>query len=122
MIVMRRSIFMAMIFSLFLAACGRNSAALPPANPEQLRLDCIHLLSQPEGEIASDKWARSITALKPLEVSRDADHIVITQQHEDGRFSRGYYVYADPQTIPPGKGVWIQKTEWKGIYIYKTQY
>ncbi len=76
----------------------------------------------PKGPVAKDLWPRSVKALKPIRVELMADRITILLQHEDRRFSMGYDVYADPKTTPSTHGVWIQKTPWKGVFIYKTQY
>ena len=119
--VIRRNFFPVLVLSLLLAACGRK-ASTPPVSGEQLRLDCIRLLQLPEGEIPKDTWPKSVAELKPLKVERQSDRIAILQRHEDRKFSQGYYVFADPQSSPSTRGVWIQRTEWKGVFIFKTQY
>jgi hypothetical protein len=117
-----RGFFLLIGASLLLASCSRE--VFPPIKEgEALRKDCIHLLEQfPQGDIPKLHWPKSIEAMKPLRVTGEQDHVHILLRREPGKFTVGYDVFADTQSIPSTKGVWIQKTRFKGIYEFKLAY
>jgi hypothetical protein len=119
---MAQRCFASLIFSVLFVACNR--AAFPPLkNGDALRLDCVLLLEKfPEGEIPNYSWPASIKDLKPVGVVREKDNIKIWLYQERGKFAGGYHVFGDPQFSPSTKGVWIEKTKYKGIYVFKTAY
>lgn|GEM_PF-6133172 len=110
------------VSSLLLASCSRE-VITPLQDGAKLRQDCGRLLEQfPLGEIPKNQWPRSVLNLKPMRVAREQNDIQILIHQEPGKFSGGYYVYLDAQLSPSTQGVWIEKTEFKGIYVFKTQY
>jgi hypothetical protein len=112
-----RPFFVGLVFSGLLVGCNRGD--LPKLEKgEALRADCATLLNQyPEGEIRKDVWSRSIRDLKPIRVAREKNGIRIFT-HE-GDYTGGYCVFPDRQSAPSIQGVWIRKTEFKGIYQFK---
>ena len=46
----------------------------------------------------------------------------ILLKQERGKFAGGYEVFENTQLSPPTQGVWVQKTQFKGIYQYRTWY
>lgn len=114
--------FALMLCALVFSACHKET--IPPLNnPAQLRADAIKLLKDlPAGDVPKTQWPASIKALNPLSVTRETDNIKILVTHERGKFSVGYHVYADGQKRPSTQGVWIEKTGFEGVYMFKTQY
>jgi hypothetical protein len=112
-------IFAAAGLSLFLVACNRGD--LPKLEKgEALRADCAILLNKyPEGEIPKAAWPRSVNDLKSIRVVREKDGIRIFTFEKNGRYTGGYCVFSDPQFAPSTQGVWIRKTEFKGIYQFR---
>jgi len=105
-------------------ACGCHKEVVPQlTDGAKLRADAVRLLEGlPLGEVPKSQWPASVKALKPLAVTREADNIKILLAHEPGKFSVGYHVYREAQRTPSMQGVWIEKTGFEGIYLYKTQY
>jgi len=112
-------IFAVVGLSLFLVGCNRSE--LPKLEKgEALRVDCAILLDQyPEGEIPKEAWPRSIKDLKPIRVAREKNGLRIFTFEKNGRYTGGYCVFPDPQFVPSTQGVWIRKTEFKGIYQFR---
>jgi hypothetical protein len=111
--------FAAIALGGFLTGCNR--ADLPPLkNGEGLRADCAILMNSfPEGEIPQSVWPRSVKELKATRVEREKMNIRIYVVEKRGNFRGGYCVFLDPQLAPSTQGVWIQKTEFKGIYQFR---
>ncbi|MGZ5543576.1 MAG: hypothetical protein ACXWIU_02780 [Limisphaerales bacterium] len=92
-------------------------------DPAKLRADAVKLLEiLPPGNVPKSQWPASFKALNPLSVTREPDNIKILLAHERGRFSVGYHIYADNERRPSTQGVWVEKTGFEGVYIFKTQY
>jgi hypothetical protein len=110
--------FAACVLSLLLVACNRTAEIPPLKNGEGLRADCSILMSSfPEGEIPQNVWPRSVKELEPISVVREKNAVRIFVK-TDG-FRGGYWVSPDLQLAPSTKGVWIRKTELKGIYQFR---
>ena len=106
-----------------LLGCNRQQDLADLSDGEKLRQDCVRLMEQfPAGEISSEIWPRSIRDLEPIRVTRQPNNIRIVVQQERGKFTLGYDVFANPQLSPSTKGVWVQRTRVKGVYIFKLQY
>jgi hypothetical protein len=105
-----------------LTACSRE-AFQKVENGDQLRKDCVGLLEKyTGGEIPKGAWPKSIQALKPIQVTREGGNIRILMYQKPGKFTGGYCVYADANLTPSTKGVWVQKTGFKGVYRFETAY
>jgi hypothetical protein len=114
--------FVILLCALFVSACHKETVA-PLNNPALLRADAMKMLKDlSPGDVPKAQWPESIKALNPLSVTRERDHIKILVAHEGGKFSVGYQVFADGQRRPSTQGVWIEKTGFEGVYMYKTQY
>lgn len=111
-----------LVASLFLVACHR--AEFPAIKDgAMLRIECGNLMNQfSGGEIPPTNWPRSVKDLKPIRVVREPDAIRIFTHARRGKFTGGYCVFLDSQLTPSTQGVWIQKTEFKGVYIFKRGY
>jgi len=107
----------AVVLSLLLVAC--NHSELPKLEKgEALRADCAILMGKfSEGEIPQDAWPRSVKDLKPTRVVREQNAVRIFVQEKN--FHTGYYVSPNLQAAPSTQGVWIRKTEFKGIYQFR---
>lgn len=115
-------IFLTVLCALVVVACHKQTVE-PLQNPAQLRADAMKMMKDlPVGDVPPAQWPESIKALKPLSVTREADDIKILVAHERGKFSVGYEVFRDGQRRPSTQGVWIEKTGFEGVYLYKTQY
>lgn len=115
-------IIVVLLCACLFSACHKEVVA-PLKDPAKLRADAARLLQElPPGDIPKTTWPPSIKALNPLQVTREPDNIKILLAHENGKFSVGYHVYADNEHRPSTQGVWVEKTGFEGIYIYKTQY
>jgi hypothetical protein len=115
----------AVLFSLLLLAAGcRKSQDLPEvADGFRLQQDCAALLAQlPPGDVPPHAWPKSVAALKPSRVERQPNNIRILLRHNGGKYSVGYDVFANTHLSPSTQGVWVQKTKWKGVWIFKLQY
>ncbi len=109
-------------FSLLLIACRRDTFPTIQDGPALVQ-ECAALLVQfPEGEIPKAKWPRSIAALHPIRVLRQPDDIQIWLYEQRGKFAGGYDVFANPLLAPSNQGVWVQKTAFKGVYLFKINY
>jgi hypothetical protein len=108
-----------LLMAVLFVACKRTE--FPPLkNGEGLRADCAILMSKyPEGEIPSGAWPRSIRDLKATRVEREKSFVRIYVPDKRGDFKGGFFVFLDPQAIPPTQSIWIQKTEFKGIYQFR---
>jgi hypothetical protein len=105
---------------LMLASCGR-SPITKVENGNALRADCVRLLNDmPLGDIEPKQWPRSIQDLKPVRVVREENDIKIWTAQHTPQGSTGYYVFPNVQLSPPTKGIWIEKTEFQGIFIFKS--
>jgi hypothetical protein len=114
--------FVVLLCGLVMSACHKQTVE-PLKNPAQLRADAMKMLKDlPVGDVPKAHWPESIKALKPLSVTREADDVKILVAQERGKFSVGYQVFRDGQRRPSTQGVWIEKTGFEGVYIYKTQY
>jgi hypothetical protein len=113
---------LALACALVFCACHKD-AIQPLQDGAKLRADAARMLDDlPLGDVSKYQWPASIKALKPLAVTREPDNIRILLAHQQGKFSMGYHVFRDAAHPPSTRGVWIEKTESEGIYIYKTQY
>lgn len=109
--------------SLLLVSCGKKASLPPIKDGQSLRRECVALIQQfPEGTIPSNGWPKAVRALKPIRVTRERDHIRILLRQERGKFAGGYEVFENPELSPPTQGVWVQKTEFRGVYQYRTWY
>ena len=109
--------------SLTLVSCGKRPQLPPLKDGQSLRQDCIGLMQQfSEGPIPKGDWPASVKSLKPIAVTRERDHVRILLKQERGKFAGGYEVFENTQLSPPTQGVWVQKTQFKGIYQYRTWY
>ncbi len=107
------------VSTLLLTACNRANDIPPVKNGGGLRADCSILMNSfPEGEIAKNVWPRSVKELEPTRVVREKNAVRIFVETEG--FRGGYWVSADLQAAPSTQGVWIRKTEFKGIYQFRT--
>ncbi len=123
---MRRSgpfAIVVLLCAFFLSACHKEAVA-PLKDPAKLRSDAVKMLEDavPVGDVPKSQWPASIKALKPISVMKELDNIKILLAHEQGRYSVGYHIYRDADRKPSTQGVWVEKTAFEGIYIYKTQY
>lgn len=115
------SVFL-LLCALLFSGCHKDSVA-PLKDPAKLRSDAARMLQElPPGNVLKSQWPPSIKALNPMSVTRESDNIKILLAHENGRFSLGYHIYPDNDHRPSTQGVWVEKTGFEGIYIYKTQY
>jgi hypothetical protein len=111
-----------LVCAVALASCRREE--LPSiADGSKLQQDCARLMGQfRPGEIPNNALPRSIRDLKPIRVTREQDNIRILVQQERGKFTVGYDIFADVQKSPSTQGVWVQKTKFRGVYIFKLAY
>src|ERR1041384_7018887 len=109
--------------SLMLVSCGQKAQIPPLKDGQALRQDCIKLMQQfPDGQILSSDWPASVKALKPIAVTRERDCVRILLKQERGKFAGVYAVFENAQLSPSTQGVWVRKTEFKGVYQYRTWY
>lgn len=109
--------------ALLFFGCSKSTVDTHLKDPATLRADAMRMLKDlPGGDVPKTQWPKSIKALNPLSVTREADNINILLAHERGKFSVGYHVFRDPDKRPSMAGVWLEKTGFEGIYVYKTQY
>jgi hypothetical protein len=108
--------------AVLLFACkGKEMPALKDGN--KLQQDCVRLMQLfDSGEIPSKMWMRSIKDLEPIRVTREKDNIRILVRQERGKYTVGYDVFADAQLVPSIQGVWVQKTKFKGVYVFQMPY
>jgi hypothetical protein len=117
-----RSVLFLLFCSVCLTACQRKEVA-SIEDGKKLQEDCARLMTQYQaGEIPMKILPRSIKDLKPIRVTREENNIRILLEHERGKFTVGYDVFANLQLSPSTKGVWVQKTKFKGVYIFKMAY
>src|SRR4051812_21765462 len=112
--------FFAVIVCVLLLGCSRS--VLPQLkNGEGLRADCAILMSKyAEGQpVPKEAWPRSVKDLKATRVDREKTGVRIYVAEKRGDFKGGYCVFLDPQFAPSTQGVWIRKTEYKGIYQFR---
>ena len=108
------------LVALMVIGCNRSTDFPPLKNGETLRADCARLIAAyPEGEISSNGWPRSVKALKPIRVLRETNAVRIFVEAPKG-FRGGYWVSPNTQSAPSVRNTWIQKTEFKGIYQFRT--
>ena len=113
-----QQLYVLFVAGLLLSACNRKAEFSPLKNGEGLRVDCSILMNSfPEGEISKGVWPRSVKDLKPTRVVREKNAVRIFVEAK--QFRGGYWVSPDPQSAPSTQGVWIQKTEFKGIYQFR---
>jgi hypothetical protein len=104
-------------------ACKPNKELPELTNGLQLQQDCVRLLQDfQRGPVVETHWPRSIRELKPMSVSREENKIRILLRREQGKYTVGYDVFADINMAPSTQGVWVQKTKFKGVWIFKLQY
>ena len=114
-----RRIFAGMVCGLLLAGC-KPSAYPKIKSDETLRQECLHLLeATPVGDIAREKWPKSIAALRPVLVEREENDIRIWTHQERGNYASGYYVFPNSPAAPPSQGVRIKRTQFKGVYRFE---
>jgi hypothetical protein len=113
--------FVVLLCALLLSACHKDPVA-QLKDGAKLRAEVLKLMGLPEGDVPKTSWTAPIKELKPLAVTREKDNVKILLAHERGKFSVGYHIYPDGQHRPSTQGVWVEKTAFEGIYIYKTQY
>jgi hypothetical protein len=89
----------------------------------KLQQDCVRLMGLIEaGEVPAKLWTRSIKDLEPIRVTRETNNIRILVRQERGKYTVGYDIFSDPQFAPSTQGVWVQKTKFKGVYVFKMPY
>jgi hypothetical protein len=117
-----RLILLLVVGGWLLTACSRETFR-KIENGEQLRRDCVELLDKyAGGEIPKGAWPKSVQVLKPMHVTREAENIRILMYQKQGKFAGGYCVFRDVSQAPSTKGVWVQKTAFKGVYRFETAY
>jgi len=118
-VIFPRRFFAGVASALLLAGCHRSG--YPGIKDDgALRRDCVRLLEEsPPGEIAPEKWPKTVAALHPLQVQHEGDSIRIWTHKERGKYANGYYVFRDGQSSPPSQGVWIKRTPFVGIYRFE---
>lgn len=110
---------LALTVGILLVGCGPKKEFAEIKSGETLRLECVLLLQKyRSGEIPKAQWPRSVQELKPIRVTAEQNSVRIWVKRP--KFSGGYQVFAEPQYLPSTKGTWIQKTEFKGIYIFQS--
>jgi hypothetical protein len=119
---MKSAVYAVMILaSLLLVSCGKKADPMPTLQDgAKLQKDCVQLFNAYQsGEIPKNRLPHSVSDLKPLRVTREPNCIEVVIFEERGKGSWGYDVFPDMQSTPSTKGVWVQKTETKGVYIFK---
>jgi hypothetical protein len=112
-------IFAVLVLSSWLATGCNRGGVSKLENGDALRADCSILMSKyPGGDIPKGAWPRSIKELKATRVVREKADVKIYVSEKPGNFM-GYYVFLETQSGPPTRGIWIEKTPFKGIYQFK---
>lgn len=110
-------------FVILLIGCKPSRELSELENGGKLQQDCARLLTQFQpGDIPKNLWPLSIKQLKPIRVTREDSKIRILVQQEQGKFTVGYDVFSDTRLAPSTQGVWVQKTKFKGVWIFKLPY
>lgn len=115
-----RTFWLVMVGGFLLAGCGKKEVFTPLKHGEKLRSECLILQQKySSGEIPPAAWPGTIKELKPSRVVAESNKIRIFLPQPDQRYQGGYDVFTEANPAPSTKGVWIQKTKVKGIYIFQ---